>query len=167
MIAQLRQLLRFLRENDLPAILAAFNRRDIHPFLQFIKYGLSGVCATIVHGTAFYLSAKFLIPGLDENCPDRWERAKASVPNNGIALIFSNLMAYWLNTKWVFTQGRHSLLKEFLMFTLVNLPGAICGGLVSYYIFRQGWPDWVGFIGFVIPSVMVNFACRKLFIFAK
>ena len=167
MMTQLRALLRFLRDNDLRTILTAFSRRDVHAFIQFIKYGLCGVCATVVHVTVFTLSAEYLIPGNESNCPDQWERAKASVPNNGIALIFSNLMAYWLNTKWVFTPGRHSKVKEFLMFTLVNLPGAVCGGLVSYFIFRQGWPGWVGLAGFVLPSVMVNFACRKLFIFKK
>ena len=167
MMTQPRGLLRFLRENDVRTILAALNQRHVHPFIQFIEYGLCGVCATVVHVTVFTLSASFVIPGNETNCPDAWERAKASVPNNTIALIFSNLTAYWLNTKWVFAPGRHSKVKEFSMFTLVNLPGAVCGGLISYFIFRQGWPEWVGLAGFVLPSVLVNFACRKLFIFKK
>jgi putative flippase GtrA len=165
---QLRILFQFLKENDLRSILAALSRRDVHPVIQFFKYGLCGVCAFIVHGTAFYLSARYFIPGLEQNCPDQWERAKASLANNGIALIFSNMMAYWLNTKWVFTQGRHSLVREFLFFTLVNMPGAICGGLVSYFITAKlGWPVWCAFAGFVLPNVLVNFACRKFFIFKK
>ena len=168
MMTQLRALLRFLRDNDLRTILAAFNQRDVHPFIQFIKYGLCGVCATVVHVTVFTLSAKYLVPGLEENCPDQWERAKASLANNGIALIFSNMMAYWLNTKWVFTQGRHSVVREFLFFTLVNLPGALCGGLATYFVTAKlGWPSWAALFAFILPNVLVNFACRKLLIFKK
>ncbi len=164
----MRELIRFLRENDLRTILAALRSRDVHPVIQFFKYAVCGVCATAVHMTVFFLSARFLIPGLASNCPDNWERAQASLANNGIALIFSNMMAYWLNTKWVFTQGRHSMLREFLFFTLVNLPGALCGGLVTYFVTaRLGWPAWAALFAFVLPNVLVNFACRKLFIFKK
>lgn len=164
----MRELLRFLRENNLRTILAALSSREVHPFLQFFKYAVCGVCTTLVHGIVFFLSARFLVPGLESNCPDAWERAKASLANNGIALLFSNLTAYWLNTKWVFTPGRHSVVREFLFFTLVNMPGAISGGLVSYFLTaKMGWPAGAALAGFVLPNVLINFACRKLFIFQR
>ena len=164
----MRELLRFLRENNLRTILAALSRRDVHPFLQFFKYAVCGVCATIVHGIVFFISARYFIPGLESNCPDAWERAKASLANNGIAVILSNFTAYWLNTKWVFTSGRHSLAREFLLFTVVNLPGAVGGGLVSYFVTaRLGWPAWAALAGFVLPNLLINYTFRKLFIFER
>lgn len=168
MKAQLCELLRFLRENDLRTIFAALSSRDVHPVLQFFKYAVCGVAALTVHTAVFFLSSWKLIPGLQSNCPDDWQRALASLGNNGIALIFSNFTAYWLNTKWVFTRGRHSIAREFLFFTLVNLPGAVGGGLVQYWITHHlGWPTWAAFAGFVLPNVLINFACRKLFIFQR
>jgi putative flippase GtrA len=77
-------------------------------------------------------------------------------------------VAYTLNRKWVFTPGRHSAMYEFLFFTLVNMPGALSGGLVSYLVTAKlGWPAWAALIGFVLPNVLINFACRKLLIFQK
>lgn len=164
----MRQLLRFLRDNDLRTILAALHSREVHPLIQFLKYGLCGVAATMVHALIFFVSAKYFIPGLESNCPDQWERAKASVGNNAVALIFSNATAYALNVKWVFIPGRHSMVREFLYFTLVNLPGAVCGGLVSYWVTAQfDWPTWAAFGMFVLLNVMINFTCRKQFIFKR
>lgn len=165
---KVKELLRFLRENDLRTILAALHSRDVHPVIQFFKYAVCGVVATITHALVFFLSAKYLIPGLESNCPDQWERAKASLGNNGVALIFSNTVAYVLDRIWVFTPGRHSALFEFLLFTLVNMPGVVSGGMVSYFVIAKlGWPPWAALIGFVLPNVMINFICRKLFIFHK
>ena len=167
-MTQVKELLRFLRDNDLRTILAALNRREVHPFIQFFKYAVCGVVATAVHATFFFLSAKYLIPGLESNCPDQWERAKASIGNNGVALIFSNTVAYILDRLWVFTPGRHSAVYEFLYFTLVNMPGVISGGMVSYWVTAKlGWPPWAALIGFVLPNVAINFICRKVFIFHK
>ena len=45
MMTALRDLIRFLRENDRRTILAALHRRDVHPVIQFFKYAVSGVAA--------------------------------------------------------------------------------------------------------------------------
>ena len=164
----MRELIRFLRENDLRTILAALHSRDVHPVIQFFKYAVCGVAALIVHTTVYFLLAKFVLPALETNVSDLAIRANHALINTGIAFLFSNTTAYLLNVRWVFTSGRHSRVREFLFFTLVNAPGAVCGVAVQDWLIRSlGWPAWAAFAGFVLPNVMVNFACRKLFIFQK
>ena len=168
MKAKLRELLRFLRENDLRTILAALSSRDVHPVLQFFKYAVCGVAALLVQATVFFALARWVLPALESNVSDQAVRADHALINTSIAFVFSNLTAYLLNVRWVFTAGRHSRVVEFLLFTLVNAPGAISGAAVQDWLIRsQGWPAWAAFAGFVLPNVLINFACRKLFIFQK
>ena len=162
------ELIRFLRTNDLRTIIAAFNSREVHPAIQFLKYGLCGVVALVLHTSVFFALSAWAFPALTTNAPDDSVRANHALLNNGIAFIFSNALVYWLNTKWVFTGGRHDRVKEFLLFTVVNAPGAVGGSLVQDWLIRGlGWPTWAAFAGFVLPNVLINFACRKFFIFAK
>lgn len=157
---------KFFRENGFKASLAAFNSRDAHPLIQFIKYGICGAGALILHVTVFSLCSKFLF-STAQTLPDQI-RGNHSIINNIIAFAFSNTFVYWLNTLWVFTTGRHHRVKEFLIFTMVNAPGAIAGTAVMAYLTSQlGWSTPMAFMGFVLPNVLINFLCRKFFIFEK
>ena len=164
----MRELIRFLRDNDLRTILAALHSRDVHPVIQFFKYAVCGVAALVVHTAIFFLLASFVLPSLETNVSDDGIRANHALINTGIAFIFSNATVYWLNHRWVFTPGRHAKLNEFLYFTLVNAPGAVSGVAVQDWLIRtHGWPAWAAFAGFVLPNVLVNFTCRKFFIFHR
>lgn len=164
----MRELIRFLLENDLRTILAALHSRDVHPAIQFLKYALCGVAATIVYTSIFFLLASYALPALETNVSDRGIRANHALVNTAIAFLFSNGTAHWLNSRWVFTRGRHAKHHEFLLFTLVNAPGAVGGALVQDWLIRNaGWPAWGAFAGFVLPNVLINYACRKLFIFQR
>ncbi len=157
---------RFFRENGFAASLTAFNSRDAHPFIQFMKYGICGAGALVLHTTVFSLLGKYAFP-MGQELVDSL-RARHSMINNGIAFLFSNTLVYWLNTKWVFTPGRHSKLVEFLTFTLVNAPGAIAGtAIMAYLLNNLHWSTPLAFAGFVLPNVLINFLCRKFFIFKK
>jgi putative flippase GtrA len=159
---------RFFRENGFGASLSAINSRDAHPFIQFCKYAVCGVGALVMHTVIFQLLLLKVWPELNDVSMDRWTRAKATLTPTFIAFIFANALVYWLNTKWVFTQGRHKPLKEFIFFSMVNLPGAAGGFLgQSALITFLNWPPLLALIGFVIPNVLINFICRKFFIFKK
>lgn len=152
------------------AMMAEFNRKDTHTFLQFVKYGICGVGALIVHTVIFKLLLKFVWPHLDvtpsTDPAERWNHAIATLSPMFVGFLFANAFVYWLNTKWVFTQGRHSAVREFAIFTLVNLPGAVGGALgQSALIAFAGWSPMLSLIGFVVPNAMINFVCRKFFIF--
>jgi putative flippase GtrA len=168
MLTSLTDLLKLWRDNDLPTLLRLFHSREAPPAIQFLKYGVSGVGALIVH-TSIYLGLIYVVwPELNDRTMDPWLRAKSTFLPTAIAFIFSNAFVYWLNMKWVFTPGRHSPVKEFLFFTVVNLPGALCGTLAQaglVYFFH--WPKWAALAGFILPNVLINFLCRKFFIFQK
>ena len=127
MLKSLTDLFKLLRENDLATILRLFHSRDAPPAIQFLKYAICGVGALIVH-TTIYLALIYLVwPELNDPKMDDWLRAKSTFAPTAVAFLFSNAFVYWLNIKWVFTPGRHSPVREFLFFTVVNLPGALCG----------------------------------------
>ena len=168
MIKSLFDLLRFVRENDWQTVLRLFHSRDAPPAIQFLKYGLSGVGALVVH-TAVYVGLISLVwPHLNDPSLDAWTRAKSTFLPTAIAFLFSNAFVYWLNMKWVFTPGRHSPVREFLLFTAVNLPGALTGALgQAALVYFLHWPKWAALAGFILPNVLINFVCRKFFIFRK
>jgi putative flippase GtrA len=162
------ELIRFLRSSDLRTIIAALGSRDVHPAIQFLKYALCGVAALVLHTTIFFTLSATINPALSGNMPDDSTRANHALANNAAAFFFSNALVYWLNTRWVFTSGRHHPIREFLLFTLVNAPGAIGGSIIQDWLIRSaGWPTWAAFAGFVLPNVLINFACRKFFIFQR
>lgn len=168
MIQSLFDLIRFVRENDRATILRLFHSREAPPVIQFLKYGLSGVGAVSVHVAVYLALIRLFWPHLGDHTMDPWLRAKATFLPTAIAFLISNAFAYWLNMKWVFTPGRHSPVREFLFFTFVNMPGALTGTLAqTALVYFLHWPPWAALAGFILPNVLINFICRKFFIFKK
>jgi len=112
---------------DMAGIWKQFTRREASPLIQFIKYGICGGGAVIVHVTIFYLLSWLLIPALNDkdivvrllhlSAGDISDavRARNAMINNALAFIFSNLTAYLLNIAWVFESGRRYLPVDFLL----------------------------------------------------
>jgi putative flippase GtrA len=142
--------------------------RDAHPFVQFVKYGISGVTALVTHYVLFNALIWAFWPQLNDLTVDPWDRAVGGLFPTFLVFLVTNALVYYLNTKWVFTQGRHSPIKEFLLFTLINLPGAFAGALGQAALIRYfNWSTQEAVIGFVVPNALINFICRKFFIFKK
>jgi putative flippase GtrA len=166
MASLLTSLFQFLKQNDLKTIISRVNSRETHPVIQFIKYAISGVLALSLHILIFTLLVRFFYPKLSDLSSSPWDRALASFEPTAIAFIIVNAFVYWLNTRWVFTPGRHSPVMEFLYFTLVNMPGAMAGSLGQAALINfLNWHPLVAMIGFIVPNVLINFVCRKFFIF--
>ncbi len=166
MASLLTSLFQFLKQNDLKTIISRVNSRETHPVIQFIKYAISGVLALSLHILIFTLLVRFFYPKLSDLSSSPWDRALASFEPTAIAFIIVNAFVYWLNTRWVFTPGRHSPVMEFLYFTLVNMPGALAGSLGQAALINfLNWHPLVAMIGFIVPNVLINFVCRKFFIF--
>ena len=87
--------------------------------------------------------------------------------NNLIAFIFSNIVAYSSNLLIVFQGGRHSRVKEFLMFSSISfiamIPALVLGSLAILKGIETPWAQLI----FVITSAMVNYLCRKFLVFKK
>lgn len=114
----------------MPSIWRQFIQREANPYIQFIKYGLAGGAATVVHVTLFYLLAWLIVPALEQNdlivkifrlTPQPISdatRATHAMIDNGVAFIFSNLTAYLLNIVWVFEPGRRHKAVEWTLCAL-------------------------------------------------
>ena len=154
-----------VRQNDLRALLRQLGSKETHVFLQFVKYGLCGGVSLVVHTVLFALLSHWLYPAVDLSLGDNVRAHRATV-NNGIAFLFSNTVAYYLNVKWVFVRGRHRPWKEFALFTGVSAISFVVGiVLVPVLIRGYGVHTWVAQGAFVGTSVLINFACRKFLVF--
>lgn len=163
-------------------ILAQFTRREAHPAIQFIKYGIAGVIATATHNVIFFVLALWVFPGMD---PSAWldrffmDLFRLDMPelsettlqwhfriNNAIAFLIANVVAYLINFHWVFHPGRHRRHIEATLFLAVSTLSLLVGMQIGIWIMR--WTQMgtvVSQIGNVTASVMINYVCRKYIVF--
>ncbi len=163
-------------------ILAQFTRREAHVSIQFIKYGIGGVIATGTHLLIFFILSLWVLPSLlpDKNpdaflvqffgvdMPDLAESVRRLyfMINNGIAFLFSNLVAYLINFHWVFHPGRHRRHIEVILFLIVSTVSLVIGvqfGVLLMRVFET--TTTVSQLGNIVASVMINFICRKYIVF--
>ncbi len=165
MFSKIAEALQFFREHDWRTILIHLSRREAHPLIQFIKYGICGVGSLIIGQSLWLVLSIWLFPALDSDLP-KAVRALHSTYNNIIAFFFGNLFAYATNALWVFTPGRHHRILEFFYFTLASTLGLVIGLSVGPLLIQMyGIHTVTAQLSMVFSSVMVNYACRKFFIF--
>jgi putative flippase GtrA len=159
-------------------ILMQFRGRNHGPLVQFIKYGIAGAVATVVHVFLFFLMASLVFPALTHGdllakllhlpVTDVADglRARNSVIDNVVAFLFSNLTAYLINIRWVFEPGRHHRVLEVAFFYLVSGVSVLVGStLMGFLIHHYGLTTTVAFLANVVASLMINFVLRKYMIF--
>ena len=159
-------------------ILAQFTGRRHGPLVQFIKYGIGGCVATVVHISVFYLCAFKIFPALGPNDPllrvlhasavllSDAIRARNSMIDNAIAFLFSNLTAYLINIAWVFESGRHNRIIEIGIFYLVSGISMVIGSaLMGFLIDRLGIATTLAFGANILTALVFNFVLRKFLIF--
>jgi len=151
---------------------------DVHPMVQFVKYGVIGGLATgISVVVTFYLGWKVL-PCLTEGDwlvqklglavvpPEesiRWLRAAYC---SGIGFVISNVVCYILNRLFVFQPGRHHVVVEFTLFFGVSGLSWLFGtsmqsGLIKYYGMQTSGAIAIN----ILCALFINFAMRKFVIF--
>jgi putative flippase GtrA len=142
------------------------------PLVQFVKYGISGGFATLVGIIIFYLVAWKIFPSLQEKDlfvvvfdltvteVDDVTRSLNSMLSNGVAFIFSSIVAYLINVFWVFIPGRHNKFVEIGLFYLVS-GASVMGFLIRYY----GIQTTYAFAANIVSAVMINYGMRKFYIF--
>jgi putative flippase GtrA len=151
---------------------------DSGPAVQFVKYVIAGGAATVTHVVCFYLTAWFLFPCLGPGdafvrflgltVPDLTDavRARHSLYANGLAFVFSNLVAYLLNRWFVFRPGRHPWVLEILMFYAVSgISLSIGSSLMGILIARYGTQTTIAFGANIVSSLLINYAMRRFVIF--
>ncbi len=153
-------------------------RKKSGPFVQFVKYGLSGGLATIVHITIFFLAAWKVFPAFQENDyvvamlglsvaeVDVATRSLNAMLSNGVAWIFGNLVSYLLNVFWVFESGRHNRIIEIGLFYLVSgVSVGIGTGLMGFLIRYYNMQTTYAATAYLVSAILINFVMRKFVIF--
>ena len=160
------------------SILRQFKGQDHGPLVQFIKYGIAGAVATLIHVILFYFLALQVMPALNRKdvlagllhlrvvpVSDA-VRARNSMIDNVAAFMFSNLTAYLINIAWVFKPGRHHPVLEIGYFYLVSGASTLIGSvLMGWLIHHYGTTTTLAFGANVLVSLMINFVLRKYLIF--
>ena len=89
------------------------------------------------------------------------------IANKTVAFLLGNLTAYLSNIKWVFQSGRHSRRKEIGLFYLVSGISYLLGLLLTWVLIDGfGMPSSLTYGALIIASVLINYVCRKRFIFS-
>ncbi len=151
---------------------------DVHPVVQFIKYGLVGGLATGIHVAAFFVCGLFLFPCLTQDdiiirlfgltAPAISESARAWNAGfcNAIAFVIANTVCYFLNRLFVFKPGRHHWALEFLFFFGVSgISLAIGTACQTFLITHQGLQTTYAFGANLVSSLLINYVMRKFVIF--
>ena len=162
-------------------ILIQFKGNDNHtPLIQFLKYGIAGGLATLVHIALFYWMALKFLPALNDHdviasllhlsAPEvsHGIRARNSMIDNTVAFLFSNLTAYIINILWVFERGRHHPVLEFIFFYGVSGISILIGSsLMGFLIHSFGMTTTTAFAANIVVSLLINFFLRKHIIFKE
>lgn len=166
MISKIGEALQFIWQNDWRVILARLNTRSTHPAIQFIKYGICGVGSLALTTLIWWALSKWgRYPALEVGMPNEL-RAVNTTYNNIIAFFFGNIFAYVSNSLWVFTPGRHHRVLEFIYFSAVSSTGFAIGLLTGPLLIKMyGISTFAAQLLLIVSSTLVNFICRKFFVF--
>lgn len=158
--------------------LQQFLQRDAGPLVQFIKYGLAGGVATAVDMLVFFALAWRVFPALRENDPlatrlhlkvqhvEEADRSRRFIICTAIAFIFSNLTAYLINIFWVFEPGRYHWAIELALFYAVSGISVCIGTFLGWAMIRHlHFSTTFSYLGKMLAALMINYVCRKYFVF--
>ncbi len=151
---------------------------EAHPFVQFLKYGVVGVMATVVQLVVFYICAatvfKCLTPddlavkflGLPSVEISETARALAALWATAAGFVVANIFCWIMNRLFVFKPGRHVWYIEFLLFFGVSLIAVGVGlGIQTLLIKCFGLQTSFAVFIEILSSLAINFVVRKLFVF--
>ena len=164
MISQITQAWNFFRAKGFKETLLS---REAPFLILFGKYGVCGVLSVIVF-LIFTLIGENLYPAhFSEDLPEL-QRALNFIPLHLVAFIPSNFTAFFLNRWLVFTPGRHSFRKEFTLFTTVSFVSFALGEAITFLLITgASINNILAHLSFIIASALINFVCRKFFVFEK
>ena len=189
-IRQLKQIWIHFREKGLKETLAWFHSKEAPVIVQFGKYAVAGVIATVVSQGLWLILSLTSFPAFTADEVETYrsilakigielpaleveqldlsddQRARNSTIANAIGWVFANIVAYLANVLWVFEGGRHHRVLEFLYFTLISgfstLVGIAAGPLL---IKLFGISTGLSQLSLLVTAVLVNYVCRKFFVF--
>ncbi len=189
---QFRDIFHHYREHGIRETLRWFHGKDAPVIVQFAKYGIAGAIATVASQGTWLLLCFTVYPAFSAEEIQQYReifakvgfvlspleieqlnlghdaRALNSTYANIWGWVFGNFVAYIVNAIWVFQGGRHNRWLEFLYFTIISGIATIAGlamGPLLIKLFKI--PTGLSQLSLLITAVLVNYLCRKYFVFAK
>ncbi len=149
-----------------------------HVGIQFAKYSLCGGFALGVDMVFAFLVAWLLFPALTQDdvlvrlFNIQVDPVVESVRivnfriSNVCAFMVSNLVAYFLNVRFVFKAGKHSRWKEVGLFYLVSAISVGIGTEIGARLIENfGLSFSFSYVAKAISTTLINFVARKFIIF--
>lgn len=129
--------------------------------LDWLYQRLAEAAPGVDEGSWWYAVSHFDVDPIEEGL-----RRRNYIINSFLAFLLSNLVAYVLNRYWVFTPGRHRRRVEIAMFYGVSAISFVLGvGLGWGLIAFGGVGTTDAKIANIAAAVLVNFVCRKYWVF--
>lgn len=191
-LSPIKEVFGYLREHGFKKTLSWFNSKDAPVIVQFAKYAIAGGIATVAsQGTWLVLcftvypafSAEEIqnyreivawigieMPTLEMEAMELTKdiRARNSTVANVWGWVLGNFVAYVVNALWVFEGGRHNRWLEFLYFTLISGFSTVVGLAAGPLLIKLfGISTGASQLSLLVTAVLVNYICRKLFVFSR
>ena len=170
-MSAVQEALDFFTKNDFATIIHRIREHNVPGLVQFAVYGVFGTLSTVIYtGVSLFLSYKVIpaIGGMIVNGAPITDshRAKNALINNCIAFLIANVFAYTTNVLFVFKQGLHGPVVEFLLFTAGSGTSFLLSQFAGpYLIKRYGMRTQMALVTNVIASMLMNFVIRKFIVF--
>ncbi|MCB1076609.1 MAG: GtrA family protein [Verrucomicrobiae bacterium] len=188
----MRLIFTHFREHGIGKTLTWFHSKEAPASVQFAKYGIAGGLATVAHQGTWLLVCFTLFPAFSAEEIQSYReilakihltlphlevegmaladniRALHSTYGNIIGWFFGNGVAYAVNAAWVFQGGRHNRWLEFLYFTAISGFATLAGLMAGPYLIKTfGISTGLSQLSLLFTSILVNYVCRKFFVFSK
>jgi putative flippase GtrA len=166
-LAQARERLRDRGPRD---TLLWLRSREAPVTFQFAKYAALGVITTLVQVGAFTWFSHTLFPAHDylvEGGITPAIKERHAIFSNLLAFPFAVLFNYVANVWFVFTPGRHSRSRELALFVGISFATFAVGLLSGPALISRGLDPWIAQGVLIVTSALLNFVCRKFFVFLR
>tara|TARA_R110002072_G_scaffold303004_1_gene491214 strand:+ start:10609 stop:11067 length:459 start_codon:yes stop_codon:yes gene_type:complete len=138
---------------------AAFLRR------QWVRYLIAGAFTALVDLFGFHLLENFVLP-CDAISISEVARSRNFAIDKTVAFVIANALSYWINSRWVFDQGRHRPTTEAFLFFSVSLLSYF-GGLQfgRLLITVLNTPGLIAAVACIVMATVLNYTIRKTMVF--
>ncbi len=144
--------------------------REAPVTFQFAKYAALGIITTLVQVGAFTWFSHTLFPAHDylvEGGITPAIKERHAIFSNLLAFPFAVLFNYVANVCFVFTPGRHSRSRELALFVGISFATFAVGLLSGPALISRGLDPWIAQGVLIVTSALLNFVCRKFFVFLR
>ena len=133
---------------------------------QFFKYGVCGLVSTFVLLFIYFIFRQYYPSYIADDLPKSTLKLHMLYVML-IAFVAANFVAYFSNRMFVFTPGRHSFMREMLLFFIISAISFAAGNYAKDWFIDYGLNKDIAALSFAVSSAIVNFIARKYLVFSN